>query len=130
MATRRTPKMTASDLAELPKDDLMALVERALGGTVSVTFSGKADAARIARKVRPACFGRSRSCLSALPRSGRRTVLIEGDNLQAMATLYRERGQVDLILTDPPYNTGSDWRYNDKWDDRPERRGHRGPRLR
>ncbi len=45
--------------------------------------------------------------------------MIEGDNLQAMATLFREQGQVDLILTDPPYNTGNDWRYNDRWDDDP-----------
>jgi adenine-specific DNA-methyltransferase len=44
-------------------------------------------------------------------------LLIEGDNLQAMATLYRERGQVDLILTDPPYNTGNDFRYNDRWEE-------------
>ena len=36
-----------------------------------------------------------------------------------MTTLYRERGQVDLIITDPPYNTGNDWRYNDKWEDDP-----------
>ena len=48
-----------------------------------------------------------------------KNLVIEGDNLQAMATLYRERGQVDLILTDPPYNTGGDWRYNDKWDEDP-----------
>ena len=36
-----------------------------------------------------------------------------------MATLFRERGQVDLILTDPPYNTGNDWRYNDRWEEDP-----------
>ena len=34
-----------------------------------------------------------------------KNLLIEGDNLQALASLYREKGQVDLILTDPPYNT-------------------------
>ncbi|MEK7475106.1 MAG: site-specific DNA-methyltransferase [Candidatus Coatesbacteria bacterium] len=44
---------------------------------------------------------------------------MEGDNLQAMSTLYRERGQVDLVLTDPPYNTGKDFRYNDRWDEDP-----------
>jgi adenine-specific DNA-methyltransferase len=40
----------------------------------------------------------------------------DGENLSAMVTLYKQRGQVDLILTDPPYNTGEDFRYNDKWD--------------
>ncbi|HCJ7788423.1 TPA: hypothetical protein NV465_003262 [Escherichia coli] len=48
-----------------------------------------------------------------------RNMIIEGENLQAMVTLYKERGQVDLILTDPPYNTGGQFRYNDKWDEDP-----------
>ena len=46
--------------------------------------------------------------------------LVEGENLSAMVTLYKYRGQVDLILTDPPYNTGKDFRYNDKWDSNPD----------
>lgn len=36
-----------------------------------------------------------------------------------MVTLYKERGQVDLILTDPPYNTGQYSRYNAHWDTDP-----------
>ncbi len=43
----------------------------------------------------------------------------DGENLSAMVTLYKYRGQVDLVLTDPPYNTGEDFRYNDKWDKDP-----------
>lgn len=43
----------------------------------------------------------------------------EGENLSTMVTLYKYRGQVDLIVADPPYNTGSDFRYNDKWDKDP-----------
>lgn len=46
-------------------------------------------------------------------------LVLEGENLQAMVSLYRYRNQVDLILTDPPYNTGKDFRYNDKWDEDP-----------
>ena len=45
--------------------------------------------------------------------------LWDGENLSTMVTLYKYRGQVDLILTDPPYNTGEDFRYNDKWDKDP-----------
>lgn len=42
--------------------------------------------------------------------------LIEGDCLQVMASLHKYKGTVDLIYTDPPYNTGSkDFRYNDNW---------------
>jgi adenine-specific DNA-methyltransferase len=119
MATRRTPEITASDLAELPKEDLITLVERALGGSVSVTFSGKADAARVARKVRPRVLRQVKKLSVGPPEAQAENSLIEGDNLQAMATLYRERGHVDLILTDPPYNTGNDFRYNDKWESDP-----------
>src|SRR5664280_2707948 len=32
-------------------------------------------------------------------------------------------GQVDLIQTDPPYNTGNDLRYNDRWETDPNDRG-------
>lgn len=46
-------------------------------------------------------------------------LILEGENLQGMVSLYKYRGQVDLILTDPPYNTGGDFRYNDKWDEDP-----------
>ncbi len=45
--------------------------------------------------------------------------LWEGENLSAMVTLFKLRGQIDLIVTDPPYNTGGDFRYNDKWDKDP-----------
>ncbi len=37
-------------------------------------------------------------------------LVIEGDNLHVMASLYRYQGQVDFILADPPYNTGKDFR--------------------
>lgn len=46
-------------------------------------------------------------------------LLVEGENLQAMVSLYKYRGQVDLIIADPPYNTGKDFRYNDRWDTDP-----------
>jgi hypothetical protein len=36
-----------------------------------------------------------------------------------MVTLYKYRGQVDLIVADPPYNTGQYFRYNDRWDQDP-----------
>ena len=51
-------------------------------------------------------------------RSRARISLIEGENLQnEWVTLYKYRGEVDLIVCfDPPYNTGQQFRYNDKWD--------------
>ena len=43
----------------------------------------------------------------------------DGENLSTMVTLYKCRGKIDLIVADPPYNTGEDFRYNDKWDTDP-----------
>lgn len=42
-------------------------------------------------------------------------ILIEGDNLEALATLaYTYAGKIDVIYIDPPYNTGhEDFIYND-----------------
>jgi adenine-specific DNA-methyltransferase len=48
--------------------------------------------------------------------SDRPNMLIEGDNLQVLASLKpRYSGQVDVIYIDPPYNLGKDdFRYSDK----------------
>jgi DNA modification methylase len=42
-------------------------------------------------------------------------MLIEGNNLEILAALLSD--SVDLIYTDPPYNTGHKFRYSDKWND-------------
>lgn len=46
-------------------------------------------------------------------------ILIEGDNLEALATLaYTHAGKIDVIYIDPPYNTGNkDFVYNDSYVD-------------
>ncbi|MDX6663020.1 MAG: adenine-specific DNA-methyltransferase, partial [Solirubrobacterales bacterium] len=106
-------------LEELSRDELIKLLEARGEGGIHIDFSGKANARQLARRVRPR-VARSIKKYSAGPEADQaRNLIVEGDNLQAMATLFRERGQVDLILTDPPYNTGNDWRYNDKWEDDP-----------
>jgi adenine-specific DNA-methyltransferase len=44
-------------------------------------------------------------------------VVIEGENYHALeALLHSNRGQVDAIFIDPPYNTGArDWKYNNDY---------------
>ena len=45
-------------------------------------------------------------------------MIIEGENLETLKVLlsaYRER--VKCIYIDPPYNTGKDFVYSDKWDE-------------
>jgi len=43
-------------------------------------------------------------------------LLIEGDNLQVLTSLYKYKGRIDFIYADPPYGTGNkEFRYNDHW---------------
>ncbi len=106
-------------LEDLNRDQLLQVLEANGEGGIRIDFAGKSSARRLARLVRPrinrniAKYGYG----TAVDRS--RNLLIEGDNLQSMVTLYKQRGQVDLIIADPPYNTGNDFRYNDRWDEDP-----------
>lgn len=86
---------------------------------VRIDFPGKLSVRSILGKLRPRVQRRlpSLSCGSAEDQA--RNLVVEGDNLQVMASLYRYRGQIDLIIADPPYNTGKDFRYNDRWDEDP-----------
>ena len=114
----RLTKAELVALAATQSDELETLRSQTEEG-IRITFSGKDVAKQIARKVQPRTSRRSTK-LSVGPEEERsRNQVIEGENLQAMVTLYRERGHVDLILTDPPYNTGRDFRYNDKWEEDP-----------
>lgn len=53
-------------------------------------------------------------------------ILIEGDNLEALAILaYTHEGKIDVIYIDPPYNTGNkDFRYNDSYVDKEDSYRH------
>lgn len=115
-----SPSHTDSDsLEHLNREDLIKMLKTMMDGGVALSFHGKRTVREIEKKVRPRvikvvdslCVG------SSVDRSN--NVVIEGENLQAMVTLYKYRGQVDLILTDPPYNTGQQFRYNDKWEQDP-----------
>ncbi len=106
----------ATELESLPVEQLIEMIREKTGAGVNLSFPGKVMARQIGRRVRPR-VQRTNKTLSTGDEDGRsRNLIIEGDNLQALSSLYRERGQIDLILTDPPYNTGNDFRYNDKWD--------------
>jgi adenine-specific DNA-methyltransferase len=108
-----------SDLEALTVEQLIEMVRERTGAGVNLSFPGKVLARQIGRRVRPR-NQRTVKSMSAGDEHGRaQNLIIEGDNLQALASLYRERGQIDMILTDPPYNTGGDFRYNDKWDKDP-----------
>ena len=112
--------MTEFDGLELlDREDLIAMVKRMVNGGVSLSFHGKRTAMEIARRVRPRVTRRLKDLHVGTPEEQSKNLLIEGENLQAMVTLYKYRGQIDLIVTDPPYNTGQYFRYNDRWDEDP-----------
>lgn len=94
------------------------LVEAQQAG-IRVQFPGKDLARGLARRVRPRVSRTIAKYSVGDPEAQAQNLVVEGDNLQSMVSLYRYRGQCDLICCDPPYNTGLDWRYNDKWDTDP-----------
>ncbi|MFC5357084.1 site-specific DNA-methyltransferase [Azospirillum himalayense] len=114
--------MTARDYDGYSREDLLRLLrERDAdeAGGLRLSYAGQTPPWRIIRRVQPRrqkiepkfCWGteEEQAC----------NMLAEGENLQTMVSLYKYRGQVDLIVTDPPYNTGEDFRYNDRWDEDP-----------
>ncbi len=113
------PDVDAATLDGLSREELLEIVRTYADGGIRINFAGKANARKIARKVRPRVSRPVKKLGFGGEEARADNMVIEGDNLQAMATLYKHRGQVDLILTDPPYNTGKDFRYNDKWDQDP-----------
>lgn len=117
---RLADQMTDLDGLELlDREDLIAMVKRMVNGGVSLSFHGKRTAMEIARRVRPRVTRRMKDLHVGTPEQQSKNLLIEGENLQAMVTLYKYRGQIDLIVADPPYNTGQYFRYNDRWDEDP-----------
>jgi adenine-specific DNA-methyltransferase len=103
----------------LDHEDLIKLVKTLTGQGVTLSFHGKRTAKEIAKRVRPRVTRRLLEYCIGSPEQQAQNMIIEGENLQAMATLYKYRGQIDLILTDPPFNTGQQFRYNDRWDTDP-----------
>jgi adenine-specific DNA-methyltransferase len=100
---------TLQNQITLLQSKLNSLLE---GGGIKIFFPDKLIAKQIIRKVNP-------RILKELPKYSLNplnspNLILEGDNLHALASLYKYRNKIDLILTDPPYNTGKDFRYNDK----------------
>lgn len=101
------------------REDLLRLLrerDREEQGALRLHYHGETPPWQIVRQVRPRCQKIEPRLSWGDEADQAENLLIEGDNLQAMVSLYKYRGQVDLIVTDPPYNTGNDFRYNDKWD--------------
>ncbi len=88
-------------------------------GGLRLHYKGQTPPWRIVRRVQPRRQKIETKLCCGSEEDQVRNAIVEGENLQAMTSLYKYRGQIDLVITDPPFNTGEDFRYNDKWDDDP-----------
>lgn len=110
------------DYSKLSRDDLIRLFHERDGndaGGIRLTYPGQTPPWQIIRQLKPRSQRIERKLCVGSESNQAENALIEGENLQALVSLYKYRGQVDLVLTDPPYNTGMDFRYNDRWDEDP-----------
>ncbi|CAG8598187.1 17013_t:CDS:1 [Funneliformis caledonium] len=73
--------------------ELEAKLEGVLQGGIKLLFSGKANAQRIARKVKPITLREIKSLSIGTEEQKSQNLIIEGDNLLAMATLYQYHGK-------------------------------------
>lgn len=111
---------------ELPRSALIKLLqendaERVDAGKdgIVLNYTGRTAPWQIVRQIKPRMFALNKRATVGNAEEECANELWDGENLSTMVTLYKYRGQVDLVLTDPPYNTGEDFRYNDKWDKDP-----------
>ena len=111
-----------TDYNKLSREDLIrVLLERDgvdIGG-IRLTYPGQTPPWQIIRQLKPRSQRIEKKLCVGSEIQQSENILLEGENLQALVSLYKYRGQVDLVLTDPPYNTGLDFRYNDRWDEDP-----------
>ena len=95
-----------------------ALLDAGRDGIV-MSYTGRTAPWQIIRQVKPKLSRIVKKLSVGEEKAQSLNEIWDGENLSTMVTLYKFRGQVDLIVTDPPYNTGEDFRYNDKWDKDP-----------
>jgi len=118
MNPSRYDHIPRSGLIKMLQDYDDALLEAGQDGIV-MSYTGRTAPWQIIRLVKPKLSRIIKKLSIGDEKLQSENEIWDGENLSAMVTLYKYRGQVDLIVTDPPYNTGEDFRYNDKWDKDP-----------
>jgi len=108
-------QLSRASLIRLLQEHDTALSEAGRDG-ITLNYTGRTAPWQIIRQVKPKLSRIVKNLCVGTQEQECENELWDGENLSTMVTLYKYRGQVDLIVTDPPYNTGEDFRYNDKWD--------------
>lgn len=114
------------DYEQMPRAALIRLLQEQDAATrdagkngIVMNYTGRTAPWQIIRQVKPKLSKIVKKHCQGDEQHQCENEIWDGENLSTMVTLYKYRGQVDLIVADPPYNTGSDFRYNDKWDKDP-----------
>jgi adenine-specific DNA-methyltransferase len=110
--------MPRASLIALLREHDQALTDAGKDGII-LSYTGRTAPWQIIRQVKPKLTKLVKKYCAGTEDQQVRNELWDGENLSTMITLYKYRGQVDLVVADPPYNTGSDFRYNDRWDTDP-----------
>src|SRR5689334_1876981 len=100
-----------TDYETFSREELIQLLqerETEEAGGLRLRYKGQTPPWRIVRRVQPRRQKIEQKLSFGLEEDQACNLIVEGDNLHAMVSLYKYRGQVDLVLADPPYNTGSD----------------------
>lgn len=115
------------DFEDLPRSALIRLLQEQEAASreagkngIVMSYTGRTAPWQIIRMVKPKLNKIVKRYSAGDELLQAQNEIWEGENLATMVTLYKHRGQIDLIVTDPPYNTGEDFRYNDKWDKDPD----------
>ena len=88
-----------NNLELMSKEELVEILTKMINGGVALSFNGRRTAQMIQRKVMPRVVHINKE-LSYNDLGGKcNNLLVDGENLQAMVTLYKYRGTVDLIVT-------------------------------
>ncbi|MDR0887264.1 MAG: site-specific DNA-methyltransferase [Candidatus Nomurabacteria bacterium] len=108
------PEVFAEDKIDWNKLQATLGKEVDLGKRYGLSWKGKADVFRAIQE-------RTTKTLKPAPEESvnpdtTKNLFIEGDNLEALKILHKSYyGKVKMIYIDPPYNTGNDFVYNDKF---------------
>jgi adenine-specific DNA-methyltransferase len=114
--------MNVNKYDDLRREELIRLLESRdaeEAGGIRLAYKGQTPPWQIVRQVKPRRQKIEKKLSVGSEDDQACNLIVEGENLQAMVSLYKYRGQIDLIIADPPYNTGQDFRYNDRWDTDP-----------
>lgn len=118
IALNRYEHLPRAALVRLLQEHDAAILNAGRDGIV-MNYTGRTAPWQITRQVKPKLSRILKKYSTGDENAQTENEIWDGENLSAMVTLYKYRGQIDLVLTDPPYNTGEDFRYNDKWDKDP-----------